>query len=115
MPTIDDFLDNCNEEGCCGGWVAKLHFVTNQIVKELKTKSEVIKKLRSIFSNDSQGILYIYAMIQPCMKNRNEYKVVQYIPSKSKVYVSSSTTIAGNYKKSVSNEQAKTIAISLIL
>jgi hypothetical protein len=95
LSTIDDFLDNCNEEGC--GWVVKLPFVTNQIVKGLKTKDEVIKKLRSIFSNDKQGI-YPYAMIQPCMRNRKEYKVV-YIPSKSIVYVSSSTTTAGHYKK----------------
>jgi hypothetical protein len=95
LSTIDDFLDNCNEEGC--GWVVKQPFVTNQIVKGLKTKSEVIKKLRSIFSKDSQGI-FPYAMIQPCMKNRKEYKVV-YIPSKSIVYVSSSTTTAGHYKK----------------
>ena len=59
LSTIDDFLDNCNEEG--SGWVVKLPFVTNQIVKGLKTKSEVIKKLRSIFGNDGQGI-YPYAM-----------------------------------------------------
>ena len=37
-------------------------------------------------------------MVQPCMKNRKEYKVV-YIPSKSILYVSSSTTTAGHYKK----------------
>jgi hypothetical protein len=93
--TIDSFLDNCNEEGC--GWVVKLPFVTNQIVKGLKTKAEVIKKLHSIFNNDIQGI-YPYAIIQPCMRNRKEYKVV-YIPSKSIVYVSSATTTAGHYKK----------------
>jgi hypothetical protein len=72
--TKDDFLDNCNEEGV--GWVVKLPFMTTQIVKGLKTKSEVIKKLRSIFSNDSQGIYPYAMMIQPlraCMKNRKEY------------------------------------------
>ena len=47
LSTIDDFLDNCNEEG--SGWVVKLPFVTNQIVKGLKTKSEVIKKC-AVFS-----------------------------------------------------------------
>jgi hypothetical protein len=36
LSTIDDFLDNCNEEGS-SGWVVKLPFVTNQIVKGLKT------------------------------------------------------------------------------
>jgi len=95
LSLIDDFLVNCNEEGC--GWVVKLPFVTNQIVKGLKTKADVIKKLHSIFNKDNQGI-YPYAMIQPCMKNRKEYKVV-YIPSKSIIYVTSSSTTAGHYKK----------------
>ena len=93
--TINNFLDNCNEEGC--GWVVKQPFVTNQIVKGLKTKDEVSKKLSSIFNNDNHGI-YPYAMIQPCMKNRKEYKVV-YIPSKSIIYVSSARTTSGHYKK----------------
>lgn len=80
---INAFLDNCKEEGC--GWVVKLPFVTNQVVKGIKSKDDVIKKIHSIFATDSMGI-YPYVMIQPCMKNRKEYKVV-YIPKKNILYV----------------------------
>jgi hypothetical protein len=80
--TITNFLDNCDEEEC--GWVVKQPFVTDQIVKEgLKTKDAVLKKPSSIFNNDIHQGIYPYAMIKPCMKNRKEYKVVVYIPSKS--------------------------------
>ena len=96
--TILDFLDNCKEEGC--DWVVKLPFVTNQIVKGIKTKEDVFKKLAMIFTHDGRGI-YHYAMIQPCMRNRKEYKVV-YIPSKNIIYVSSLSSSCGNGKKAFS-------------
>ena len=95
LSTIYAFLENCNEEGC--GWVVKLPFVTNQIVKGIKNKADVIRRLSSVFNNDSRGI-YPYAMIQPCMKNRKEYKVV-YIPERNITYVTSTRVSAGHYKK----------------
>ena len=95
LSTIYEFLANCNEEGC--GWVVKLPFVTNQIVKGIKSKDEVIKKLTSVFNNDSRGI-YPYAMIQPCMKNRKEYKVV-YIPAKNIIYITSTKVSNGHNKQ----------------
>ena len=100
LTTIEHFLDNCKEEGM--GWVVKLPFVTNQIVKGIKTKEEVYKKLAKIFNDDFRGI-YPYAMIQPCMKNRKEYKVV-YIPSKNITYISSTSRTAscGNGKRAFS-------------
>ena len=68
-------------------------------MKGLKTKDAVLKKPSSIFNNDIHQGIYPYAMIQPCMKNRKEYKVVVYIPSKSIICVSSARTTSGHYKK----------------
>jgi len=80
---ILEFLNNCKEEGC--GWVVKLPFVTNQVIKGIKSREDLIKRIYSIFTTDTKGI-YPYVMIQPCMKNRKEYKVV-YIPRKDILYV----------------------------
>ena len=85
--SIKDFLGNCKSEGC--GWVVKPPFVTNRVhFKVLEDESNVVLHIQAFFRKDTNKI-FPYTMIQPCMANRKEYKVV-YIQSKGIQYITSS-------------------------
>jgi len=57
------------------GWILKLPFQTNQRVKFPKTCEEIYKFLRA-YHNKPEYCMMPYAMLQPCMSNRQEYKIV---------------------------------------
>jgi hypothetical protein len=57
------------------GWVVKAPYETNsQIIKFCKTKAAVAATLKSLSISLSGCIPYL--MVQPCLVNRTEYKVV---------------------------------------
>ena len=71
-PDLHNFLGRHNE-GC--GWVVKLPFVTvREGLKFCKTYMDVCKALD--FATGKFGGRIPYAMVQPCLANRKEYKVV---------------------------------------
>ena len=72
VESINNFLD-ANNEGC--GWVVKYSFTTMRDgLKFCKTKHDVYHSLAIASFEYSWRVSY--AMIQPCLKNRKEYKVV---------------------------------------
>jgi hypothetical protein len=71
-PDINKFLDKHNEGK---GWVIKLPFVTmREGMIFATTKSDVFNGLEIIAGK--YGSRIPYAMIQPCLLNRKEYKVI---------------------------------------
>lgn len=63
---------NNNQEG--EGWVLKLPYVTNQRPKYFKNPSHLWRGLR-IYEREYSDIIP-YAMLQPCMANKRECKMV---------------------------------------
>ena len=64
---------NRNDESC--GWVIKAPFMTNnECVKYAKSFVRILYFLRACAKKYYDGIPYV--MIQACMHNRKEYKVV---------------------------------------
>lgn len=64
-----------NDEG--DGWVVKLPYTTNgQFVEYCSSEDDIFAALSMACANFGQRISY--AMLQPCMKNKKEYKVVYY-------------------------------------
>jgi hypothetical protein len=62
-----------NEEDC--GWVVKAPYTTNcQYIKFAKTIGGVVDAIRN--ANDALFYRIPYIMIQACMSNRKEYKIV---------------------------------------
>jgi hypothetical protein len=57
------------------GWVLKLPFQTNQIVKFPKNNREIFHAM-SRYHSRPEYCMMPYALLQPCMSNRKEYKVV---------------------------------------
>jgi hypothetical protein len=89
------FLGDCKSEGC--GWVVKPPFVTNRFhLKKFKDEDNLLTHLTEFFEDDC-GV-FPYTMIQPCMENTKEYRVI-YIPSKSIQYIVSSTVGSKGYKE----------------
>lgn len=87
------FLHNCSDEGC--GWVVKPPFVTcGTHFKVFQCQLKLLEHLEKFFVDDVDCI-FPYTMIQPCMSNRKEYKVI-YIPSKSIQYIISRTARCGS-------------------
>lgn len=87
------FLNNCSDEGC--GWVVKPPFVTcGTYFRVFLCQQKLLEHLERFFMDDVECI-FPYTMIQPCMSNRKEYKVV-YIPSKNIQYVVSRTARCGS-------------------
>ena len=75
FPVINRFTLRNDEEK--EGWVVKLPYTTNgQFVAFCKTEEEIFRALSAACANF--GARISYAMLQQCMKNRNEYKVVYY-------------------------------------
>jgi hypothetical protein len=71
-PELEMFLRRHNEGH---GWVVKLPFVTvREGMKFCKTETEVYRALDCIVGKFGGRIPY--AMVQPCLDNRKEYKVV---------------------------------------
>ena len=69
------FLNNNEENG--GGWVLKAPFTTNcHYIRYLKTINAVVDAIVS--ANAKLFCTIPYVMLQPCMQNRQEYKVVMY-------------------------------------
>lgn len=78
------FLYNCSDEGC--GWIVKPPFVTcGNHFKMFQCQTKLLDHLEKFFTDDIHCI-FPYTMIQPCMQNRREYKVI-YIPSKQTQYI----------------------------
>jgi len=87
------FLHNCSDEGC--GWVVKPPFVTcGTHFKVFQCQLKLLEHLENFFMDDVDCI-FPYTMIQPCMSNRKEYKVI-YIPSKSIQYIVSRSARCGS-------------------
>jgi hypothetical protein len=69
---VDTFI-NANDEGC--GWILKAPFTTNcQFIRFCKDKATIFRYINIA----TKKFLYIlpYVMLQACMANRKEYKVV---------------------------------------
>ena len=62
-----------NYEGC--GWVVKMPNTDNGNAMKICPTIDAVFRALDIFSRKYDGMIH-YAMIQPCMSNRKEYKVV---------------------------------------
>jgi hypothetical protein len=86
-----------NEEGC--GWVVKAPYTTNSEFVRFPKTLEQIKQHLCIAKNKYFGSIP-YMLLQPCMENRKEYKVV--VLNENPVYVSYNPKNSGSKCKSFS-------------
>jgi len=72
--TIEHFISKTNSEN---GWVVKMPYTTNceymKICRDMDEVMEALKAACNIYFGRVE-----YAMVQPCMQNRREYKVVMF-------------------------------------
>ena len=81
---ITRFTDVVSNEDC--GWIVKLPFVTNRKPFTTKSVDRMCKYLYNwVFKSESARV-YPYIMIQPCLSNKREYKVI-IIPSQNITYI----------------------------
>jgi hypothetical protein len=91
---VDRFLSTNEENGC--GWVIKAPFTTNcESVRYAKTYADVVKYMRSLSKLYLGNVPYL--MIQPCMYNRCEVKIV--VLKNQPLYKASIATGAGAKSK----------------
>jgi hypothetical protein len=83
---ITRFTDVVSNEDC--GWIVKLPFVTNRKPFTTKSVDRMCEYLYNwVFKSESARV-YPYIMIQPCLSNKREYKVIT-IPSQDIIYIAS--------------------------
>ena len=81
---ITRFTDVVSNEDC--GWIVKLPFVTNRKPFTTKSVDRMCEYLYNwVFKSESARV-YPYIMIQPCLSNKREYKVIT-IPSQNITYI----------------------------
>jgi hypothetical protein len=83
------FIGLAQHEDC--GWVVKLPFVTNRKVFITKSLHALESYLHNWSFNSTSSPVYPYVMIQPCLRNKREYKVV-HIPSQNIQYIAHAST-----------------------
>ena len=70
------------------GWIVKLPFVTNRKPFTTKSIDRLFEYLYNwVFKSESARV-YPYIMVQPCLSNKREYKVIT-IPSQDIIYIAS--------------------------
>ena len=64
-----------NDEGC--GWVIKAPFTTNSaVIRFPKTPDDIFEQLNALYNTFHGSLPYL--MLQACMYNRKEYKIVMF-------------------------------------
>ena len=81
---ISSFTDVVSNEDC--GWIVKLPFVTNRKPFTTKSVDRMCEYLYNWVFKSESVMVYPYIMIQPCLSNRREYKVIT-IPSQNITYI----------------------------